>query len=502
MDTTAEHFIDWFKLHGSQHASIGLTEFPGMGRGAIALDDIEEDTVLFSIPRTLLLNTENSKLRSLLKEEEWSTLKNWTPLILAVMWESRQGDSLWKPYSDIMPRQFDSLMFWSESELNELEGCAVLSKIGKEEAIKDYEEIIKPLVASRPDVFGSSDYYSEDLYNQMGSLILSRSFHVEDPEDEDGDEDDEDEAKDEEVNNEADESNASLLQAAEGMDIHNENGHIEEDGDSEDEEEDDQEEVKHIAMVPWADMLNARHGCDNARLFYEKECLNMTTTKPIKKGEQIWNVYGDPPNSDLLRRYGHVDDDNPADVAEITADLVAEIACSSKDKAERIETLLDVELDDTYTFTLEDHEDDLVEMLAAIAVFTADKQTLAKIQKKGKVPKKGLKEEKRFLRIAKAILEKRLSQYPHSFDDDDEKLKNPANLEERLRYAIVVRHSEMRILRALIDEISGLLPPEAPKEPVSKPKRPMSKKELREEKKRAREEEAFSDGIGSKRSRK
>lgn len=70
----------------------------------------------------------------------------------------------------------------------------------------------------------------------------------------------------------------------------------------------------------------------------------------------------------------------------------------------------------TYTFTLEDHEDDLVEMLAAIAVFTADKQTLAKIQKKGKVPKKGLKEEKRFLRIAKAILEKRLSQYPHSFD--------------------------------------------------------------------------------------
>lgn len=55
-------------------------------------------------------------------------------------------------------------------------------------------------------------------------------------------------------------------------------------------------------------------------------------------------------------------------------------------------------------------------MLAAIAVFTADKATLAKIQKKGKVPKKGLKEEKRFLRIAQAVFEKRLSQYPHNFD--------------------------------------------------------------------------------------
>lgn len=43
-----------------------------------------------------------------------------------------------------------------------------------------------------------------------------------------------------------------------------------------------------------------------------------------------WNTYGDPPNSDLLRRYGHVDQvpldngglGNPADIVEIRADLV------------------------------------------------------------------------------------------------------------------------------------------------------------------------------------
>lgn len=48
-----------------------------------------------------------------------------------------------------------------------------------------------------------------------------------------------------------------------------------------------------------------------------------------------WNTYGDPPNSDLLRRYGHVDlvplpDEpnvlgNPADVVEISADLVVRV---------------------------------------------------------------------------------------------------------------------------------------------------------------------------------
>lgn len=49
-----------------------------------------------------------------------------------------------------------------------------------------------------------------------------------------------------------------------------------------------------------------------------------------------WNTYGDPPNSDLLRRYGFVDvtelqpplfgEGNPADIVEIPANLVVEAA--------------------------------------------------------------------------------------------------------------------------------------------------------------------------------
>jgi SET domain-containing protein 6 len=82
--------------------------------------------VLFSIPRSLLLNTVNSKLSSLLKPEEWSSLKNWTPLILVMMWESKQPDSRWREYLDIMPTTFDSLMFWSPENLAELQGSTIV----------------------------------------------------------------------------------------------------------------------------------------------------------------------------------------------------------------------------------------------------------------------------------------------------------------------------------------------------------------------------------------
>ena len=90
----------------------------------------------------------------------------------------------------------------------------------------------------------------------------------------------------------------------------------------------------------------------------------MITTKSIKAGEQIvsmpplpirqinlcwqWNTYGDPPNSDLLRRYGYVDwvptpefvMGNPADVVEIKADLVVN-AMNSEGSKERIDFFLE-----------------------------------------------------------------------------------------------------------------------------------------------------------------
>ena len=68
-----------------------------------------------------------------------------------------------------------------------------------------------------------------------------------------------------------------------------------------------------------------------------------------------WNTYGDPPNSVLLRRYGHVDlvplpeggTGNPGDIVEIRADLVVASVSerhsggSSASSAERVDWWLE-----------------------------------------------------------------------------------------------------------------------------------------------------------------
>jgi hypothetical protein len=68
---------------------------------------------------------------------------------------------------------------------------------------------------------------------------------------------------------------------------------------------------KIVSMVPFADLLNHRTGLNNARLFFKRDGLVMKTIKSCKRGDQLYNTYGDLGNSELLLQYGFIDSDNP-----------------------------------------------------------------------------------------------------------------------------------------------------------------------------------------------
>ncbi|GAC93658.1 nucleus protein [Pseudozyma hubeiensis SY62] len=265
------------------------------------------------------------------------------------------GEQTWGPYLDIMPTEFSTPMFWLDNDLQHLSGTSIADKIARDEAEADYHNKAVPFILSLPSVFldGAAEdqrqeelqqWYSLDTYHIMGSRILSRSFHVKsrkkglegktvDMDDLDGEDEDEDE--DEEAEVLEDEGEAGIIEADEtneagesdqGEDDDDEDGDDDDDDDDDDSEEEEQENVIDISMTPMADMLNARFESDNARLFYKSHVLEMRATKAITAGEQIFNTYADPPNSDLLRRYGHVDEPNGSDVVELDANFVLQAA--------------------------------------------------------------------------------------------------------------------------------------------------------------------------------
>lgn len=525
-------FVKFFQQAGGKVSSaISLTQLPGQGRCYVANQDIAENEDLFTIPRSVLLNTRNSALPTLCrhwesahaikgqhdgeemdweggdKSEEssaspprvWDELQGWSPLIMCLMWEQwragpHSGDSAkqlvaeantsaavnWKSYLEIMPNEFSNMpMFWSAQDLAELRGTSVPEKVGREEADAEYSNNVRPYIASHARVFlgpaaedKSADeisrlideHYSLENFHIQGSRILSRSFHVK--------KEDQAEVKDGQAVAAGDESRD------------HDNDEEEEDSDEEEDEE-EREDTADISMVPMADMLNASYAPENARLFYHTTVLVMRATRSIKRGEQILNTYADPPNADLLRRYGYTDKWNGADDVEIDSSVLVEAIDPAKgaELTARIEHCVELGLEESYVLTscfppseTPPHRPEPAnpsekeirqamsnfdeELLSAVRVLLLSDDEWESHKAKEKIPKPKLDNV-----IAAALLkalEKRLESYaggPTSQPDED-RLYGPSrdqNLSENHRNAIVVRLGEKRVVENNIMVLKRLI---------------------------------------------
>ncbi|KAF2435198.1 SET domain-containing protein [Tothia fuscella] len=291
-DSNTTGLINWLEKSGaSVSSSISLQDLRlrNAGRGVVAVKKILEDEVLFSIPRSLALSVQTSSF-----SHEYANLldpfeaDSWLQLILVMLYEYGKGSrSSWNAYFKVLPEEFDTLMYWSEEELSELSGGAVVNKIGKARADSLFNERLVPVVQENSNVFGIGSKVSADhivqIAHRMGSLIMAYGFDIE-------------------------------PQAKEADD----------DGYATEDEFDDWQK----GMVPLADLLNADGDeKNNAQLFYEQDALVMKAIKDISQGQEIYNTYGLLPRSDLLRRYGYVADSYAQyDVVEISHEDVVAVA--------------------------------------------------------------------------------------------------------------------------------------------------------------------------------
>ncbi|RMZ92230.1 hypothetical protein DV736_g554, partial [Chaetothyriales sp. CBS 134916] len=273
----SQEFVHWFRnAPGTRlSAKIELADLrhKGAGRGVVATEDIAQDEELFAVPRSL----------QLLKKEQ----------------------SKWYPYFRVLPAAFDSLMFWNDDELAELQASSVRRRIGKEQADADFKEKAWPAMKADPEFFNfqgaSDDECAEQalrLCHYAGSLIMAYAFDI--------DRDD----------SNLEEDNQSSLNKAE------------DENDDDDDLQSDDEDNPLKGLVPFADMLNADADGNNARLFQEDDgYLIMKAIKPINAGDECLNDYGPLPRSELLRMYGYVTDNyKQYDVVDFDLDLLEKTA--------------------------------------------------------------------------------------------------------------------------------------------------------------------------------
>jgi len=490
-------FLDWFTRQPGTalHDSLEIVDFRDRdaGRGIIATADIPAETDLFTIPRSTIISAETSELAKRLPElfreptDVGSTQEDdgdealdslptelpasWLNLILILLYESfHHSTSKWLPYLRILPStpsQFDTLMFWADAELGELQASTIPSKIGKHSADTMFKERIIPIVKKHANVFYPPDatrLSDEDLLQNchiIGSLIMSYAFDLQPDEDEDPEDE-------------------------------NQDGWIE-----------DQSKPSTMGMVPMADMLNADAEF-NAHLSHGDDALTMTSLREIKAGEEVLNYYGPLPNGELLRRYGYTSSKHTRyDVVEISWDLVKQVL-EDNEKDEKMrekvrDLLLKVEEDEdidvkegflieretegpndqgicdtTASFTK--FPDELVDVITSVLSETLNNKVQS--EKSGNAAgDKGLL-KRHTLTTLREAMRRRLAFYATSHEHDENALKN-GSASGRLKHAIRVRVGEKLLLKEAADWSEQMLQKYSSKHGIASDSQPSRKKQKR-----------------------
>ncbi|KAF2659072.1 SET domain-containing protein [Lophiostoma macrostomum CBS 122681] len=428
-EEASQRFQGWLSRSGADISNkIELRDLRAVnaGRGVVAAQDVDEDEILFRIPRSSVLCVENSILSKEIPKATFDTLGPWLSLILVMLYEyENKSASNWAPYFNVLPMEFNTLMFWDANELEELQASAVRTKIGKESADENFKKELVPVIKEFAEVFFSGDGHARAraeemsspenllLMHKMGSLIMAYAFDVEP-------------------------------------------GNVHKDVDEDGYASEDEDDALPKGMVPMADMLNADADRNNARLFYEEDSLTMKALKPIKAGEEIFNDYGPLPRSDLLRRYGYITDNYAQyDVAEIpTEEIVAHVSSLSHSStlAERMDYLDEHDVVDTgYDITNSDpfniQESIPPELIVLVQFLLLPDDGAKRLMGKGKLPKPG-NIAREVVDCLLKIVKARLEQYKTFLEDDIAATDDFPTTQKELRYAMAkhVRIGEKRIL--------------------------------------------------------
>jgi SET domain-containing protein 6 len=338
--------------------------------------------------------------------------------------ESRRPDSQWAPYFAVLPRELDSLVFWSDVELQKLQASTVVRKLGKTAAEELFSSHLTPLG------------FNVDICHRVASTIMAYAFDI--PEDSG--------AKD---------------------------SHDDKDDGDELQSDDEEDEKTILSMVPMADMLNADADRNNARLFYDNEDLEMRAIKPISKGEEIFNDYGQLPRADLLRRYGYVTDNYAQyDVAELSTQAIIEAftgdALKTLDPSleplneEQVKQRTEIAeregiYEDSYDVYHASDDQPCIsdELLAFIFILLADKETLGSIlSSESSIPSRSKLASELVGKVIALLLHSRAAEYETSIEEDEVLLQN-SQVPHREHLAVQVRLGEKKVLQGAIAEASS-----------------------------------------------
>lgn len=125
-----ERFTTWLKENGALFEGTSIAEFPGYDLGLKAEIDIPEASLIIAVPRKLMFTIESIKNSSCLgvlgTDAILENMPNVALSIYLLLEKFSQDNSFWKPYLDILPATYTTVLYFNIDELEKLTGSPSL----------------------------------------------------------------------------------------------------------------------------------------------------------------------------------------------------------------------------------------------------------------------------------------------------------------------------------------------------------------------------------------
>lgn len=124
-----QKFYEWAREHGAQFDGVEIQQFPRFELGLMAGKDFRCGEQFVTIPQRMILSIENASetvLDVLALLPVLDAMPNVRLAFALVVERLNGGDSFWKPYIDLLPERYSTVMYFTPHEMNELKGSSAL----------------------------------------------------------------------------------------------------------------------------------------------------------------------------------------------------------------------------------------------------------------------------------------------------------------------------------------------------------------------------------------
>ncbi|CAK1582718.1 unnamed protein product [Parnassius mnemosyne] len=126
--TNLKEYVNWLHENGAQFEDVEISNFEGFDLGLKAMKDFPEDSLILTVPSKIMMSEKDaleSELGLFINLDP--ILKNMPNITLALflLLEKRKEDSFWKPYIDILPDKYNTVLYFTSTELAELKPSPV-----------------------------------------------------------------------------------------------------------------------------------------------------------------------------------------------------------------------------------------------------------------------------------------------------------------------------------------------------------------------------------------